>query len=135
MKQVKAFIERASDGSYSVYMDDNDLDYGIIGTGKTATEAVDDFNATYREMRGLYTELGKPFEEIEFVFANDVVSFLRYYSNKLTLAGLQRITGINQGQLSHYINGTSNPSAKTAKKMQDALHAFGAELSNLNFAR
>ena len=34
--KVKAFIERGNDGSYGVYVDleDNTLNYGIIGDGK-----------------------------------------------------------------------------------------------------
>ena len=36
MKKVRVFIERASDGDYSAYMPDEDnLSYGIIGTGHT----------------------------------------------------------------------------------------------------
>ena len=36
MKRVKAIIERAGDGSYSVYMDADDMSYLITGTGKNA---------------------------------------------------------------------------------------------------
>ena len=38
--KVKAFIERGNDGSYGVYVDleDNTLNYGIIGDGKTIKE-------------------------------------------------------------------------------------------------
>ena len=40
MKKVKAIIERAGDGSYSVYMDADDISYLITGTGKNAEEAI-----------------------------------------------------------------------------------------------
>ena len=41
MNKVKAFIERANDGSYSVYidLDDKTLNYGIHGEGETVEEA------------------------------------------------------------------------------------------------
>ena len=40
MRRVKAIIERAGDGNYSVYMDADDMSYLVTGTGKTAEEAV-----------------------------------------------------------------------------------------------
>jgi len=53
--KIKAFIERGNDGSYGVYVDleDNTLNYGIIGDGKTINEAIDDFNNSYKEMKEL----------------------------------------------------------------------------------
>jgi len=50
------------------------------------------------------------------------------------LAGLERLTGVNQGQLSHYLTGKRKPSAKTTQKIQRHLHAFGKELQHLEFA-
>ena len=51
MNKVKAFIERANDGSYSVYidLDDNTLNYGIHGEGETVEEALTDFKASYAD--------------------------------------------------------------------------------------
>jgi len=43
------------------------------------------------------------FVEAQFNFVYDTASFLAYYSKFLSLSGLQRITGVNQGQLSHYV--------------------------------
>ena len=41
MNKVKAFIERGNDGRYCVYVDlnDNTLNYGVIGDGYTVQEA------------------------------------------------------------------------------------------------
>ena len=125
MKKVRVFIERASDGDYSAYMPDEDnLSYGIIGTGHTIDETLKDFNAASED---------KPFEEVEFEFSYDIPSFLSYYSDKLSLAGLERITGVAQGQLSHYVTGRRNPSKRTVEKIQSALQQFGKELSNVHF--
>lgn len=131
--KVKASIERGNDGSYGVYVDlkDNTLNYGIIGEGKTVPEAIDDFRNSYKEMKDLYTSENKHFEEAEFEFKYDTASFLAYYSNVLSLAGLGRLTGIAQGQLSHYITGRRKPSPKTARKIEDSLHKFGAEMVQL----
>lgn len=50
-----------------------------------------------------------------------------------TLAGLERITGVNQGQLSHYINGVRKPSPKTIQKIESRLHDFAKEIGQVNF--
>ena len=97
------------------------------------TETIADFHAAYEEMKAYYREAGEAFEEVEFDFSYDVPSFLNYYKGLLTLAGLGRITGINERQLSQYVSGYRNPSAKTTKKIEDALHNFGSELQQVRF--
>ncbi|MDR1155963.1 MAG: helix-turn-helix transcriptional regulator [Bacteroidales bacterium] len=41
-----------------------------------------------------------------------------------SLAGLSRLTGIHQGQLSHYVNGTRKPSRQTIRKIGASIHSF-----------
>lgn len=132
MKRIKAYVEK-SDYGFSVYMEDNDLDYGIIGEGKTATEAINDFRQAYEEMREYYKDEGKDFEEANFEFVYDIASFLQYYAFAFTLAGLERITGINQRQLSHYINGVSKPTRRTIEKIENGIHNFSRDLSMVKF--
>jgi predicted RNase H-like HicB family nuclease len=132
-RKVIAVIERASDGTYSIYMDADDMDYLVTGTGKTVDEAMRMFKGGYEDMRRYYEENGKNFEEANFDFKYDMASFLAYYSKVLSLAGLSRLTGINQQQLSHYVTGRRRPSAKTVEKMQDAIQHFGNDLSSVRF--
>ena len=132
-RKVTAVIERAKDGTYSIYMDADDMDYLVTGTGKTVNKAMAAFNGGYEDMRRYYAEEGKNFEDVDFIFKYDMASFLSYYSNILSLAGLSRLTGINQQQLSHYVTGRRHPSAKTVEKMQDAIRRFGNDLSTVNF--
>jgi Helix-turn-helix. len=133
MKQVQAIIERAADGTYSVYMD-ADMDYLITGTGKTAEEAIQCFKDGYEETKRFYAEEGLAFEQVEFAYKYDMASFLSYFSKAFSLAGLSRITGINQGQLSHYMTGRRTPSAKTVEKIQNSVHAFAKDLESVTFA-
>ena len=133
MKQVQAIIERAADGTYSVYMD-ADMDYLITGTVKTAEEAIQCFKDGYEETKRFYAEEGLAFEQVEFAFKYDMASFLSYFSKAFSLAGLSRITGINQGQLSHYMTGRRTPSAKTVEKIQNSVHAFAKDLESVTFA-
>ena len=133
MRKVNAIIERASDGSYSIYSDADDLSYLITGTGKTVAEAKKYFESGYEDMHRHYQKIGKPFTEVEMVYKYDMASFLSYYASSFTLAGLSRITGINQGQLSHYVTGRSVPTRKTVQKMENAIHAFADDLKSVQF--
>ena len=49
-------------------------------------------------MKKVYDMNGKKFPDVEFNFIYDVASFLNYYAYAFSLAGLARITGVNQGQ-------------------------------------
>lgn len=71
MKKIKAFIERANDGTYSVYVDlaADTLNYGIHGIGKTAEEAVEDFKSAYQEMKKFYLEKKRKFIEADFEYS------------------------------------------------------------------
>ena len=134
MNKVKAFIERGNDGTYGVYVDleDNTLNYGIHGDGSTVNEAIMDFKAGYLEMKKIYEEESNHFVEAEFVFHFDTASFLNYYTNYFSLAGLSRLTGINQRQLSHYVNGKRNPSKQTILKIDHSIHTFAAKLNQVH---
>ena len=133
MKKVSAIIERANDGTYSIYMDVPKMNYLVTGTGSTAEEAINTFMGGYEDMKRLYSKKGKKFEEVEFSFKYDMASFLSYYSKAFSLAGLSRITGINQGQLSHYVTGRRNPSKTTIARIQNSIHAFASDLSKVMF--
>ena len=136
MESVKAFIERRSDGGYSVYVDleDKTLNYGIFGEGNTVKEAMDDFKSAYESTKAFHTEQGKYFVEATFEIKYDIASFLNYYSGRLSLAGLEKITGINQRQLSHYVNGTNRPSKQTIHKINTSLHRFANELKQVHLS-
>jgi len=136
MNTVKAFLERGNDGSFGVYVDleDNTLNYGIFGEGATAKESIEDFFASYDEMKEFHKEIGKEFVEANFEISYDIASFLNYYAGKFSLAGLERITGINQRQLSHYVNGYKHPTKKTVEKIDNALQQLAGELSQVRLA-
>lgn len=133
MRRIYAIIERASDGTYSIYTDADDLDYLVTGTGSTVEEAKKVFEGGYEDMRRVYAEEGRPFTEVEMTYKYDMASFLAYYSKVMSMAGLSRLTGINQQQLSHYVTGRRHPSPKTVEKMQTAIQAFAHDLSSVSF--
>lgn len=135
MNKVNAFIERGSDGSYGVYIDleDKTLNYGIHGDGATVNEAMEDFKICYEEMKAIYKEDKRDFVEAEFSFKYDLPSFLEYYSKIFSYASLERLTGVNQAQLSQYVQGYRKPSKKTTEKIEVALHNFAQELNQVQF--
>jgi len=136
MNKVKAFIERGNDGSYGVYIDSEDrtLNYGIFGEGDSVDEAINDFKESYIGMKQIHEEEGRNFVEADFDIKYDVASFLNYYSGRLSLAGLGRITGINQRQLSHYVNGKYRPSKRTVQKINTSLHSFANDLQQVQLS-
>ena len=136
MDKVKTFIERNNEGTYFVYVDlkNETLNYGIHGIGATKEEAIKDFLQSYEDMKAIYKEEGLAFVEAEFSFHYDVVSFLKYYNQFLTLSGLSKLTGINKAQLSHYIQGYRNPSPATAEKIQNGLYKFADELKSIQIS-
>ena len=135
MKTVKAFIERGKDGTFGVYHND-DLPCGFFGDGNTKQEAVNDYLQSYKEMieevEGKDKDIMK---SLEFEFVIDIRSYLEYYSQFFTLAGLAKLTNVSASQLSHYLNGYKKPTAATAKKIEDGLINFANDLEGLRLGR
>lgn len=127
-------IEKGADGSYDVNLDYyENITFGLFGEGNTIQEAIKDFYNSYEEMKTYYKETGKKFTELDFEFKYDMASFLAYYGKVLSLSGLEKLTGVNQGQLSHYLTGHRKPSKKTTEKIEKKLHEFGNELNHVRF--
>ena len=130
---IKVYIEKSTYG-YSAYMSEATLDYACIGEGKTVQEAIADFQDSYKEIREYHEREGICFQEASFVFYYDVASFLEYYCKAFSLAGLERITGVSQAQLGHYLHGRRKPSRKTILRIQQGVDSFAKEITSLRFA-
>ncbi|MDR1022440.1 MAG: hypothetical protein LBL94_04090 [Prevotellaceae bacterium] len=106
-RTVKATIERGDDDTFGVYLDLNEkqLNYGVIGDGKTVEEAIADFYACYEDMRKSFERDKEAFEEVKFEFVYDGASFLNPYANLLTPTGLDLLKDINQRQPNRYVTG------------------------------
>lgn len=133
---VKATIERGDDGTYDVTMEylDN-IPFGLLGQGNSVNEAIEDFYNSYSEMKTFLEEKGEVYPPLKFTFVYDIPSFLKKYAYAFSLAGLGRIIGINERQLSHYINGIRKPSARTTLKIERKLKEFAGEISTLEFIK
>jgi predicted RNase H-like HicB family nuclease len=131
--KVTVVIEQNSKGRYSAYISDKRIKFGVLGEGKTVDETIEDFKIGYEEIKETYQSEAKEFPELEFDFRYDIASFLSAYSGILSLAGMSRLTGLNQGLLSHYVTGRKKPTKKTVSKISDAVHRFGESLHQINF--
>jgi len=132
--KVQVVIERGADGTFDANMEYiSSVPFGLLGQGNTVSEAIDDFHNSYGEIKAMYQAEGNECPMLEFEFKYDMPSFLQYYAYAFTLAGLERITGVNQRQLSHYINGVKKPGEKTVRKIENRIHVFANEISSVNF--
>ena len=133
MKKVKVFVESSQYG-YSAYMEDAGVDYACIGEGKTVEEAVADFEDSYNEIKDYHREHQLEFCEARFEYYYDISSFLQEFSVAFSLSGLERITGVNQTQLGHYLHNRRKPSRKTINRIEEGLRSFASHLEAIQFA-
>ena len=132
--KVQVIIERGADGTFDANMEFiKSVPFGLLGQGKTVADTIADFYNSYGEMQAMYKAEGKECPQLEFEVKYDVPSFLQYYAYAFTLAGLERITGVNQKQLGHYISGFRKPSEKTARKIEEKIKEFAKEIESVRF--
>lgn len=133
--KIEVTVEKGNDNTYTAFISgENSLPFGILGDGNSVKEAIDDFEKSFEEMKEYYAKVKKEFpKNVEFLYKYDLASFLSYYSKIISLSGLEKLTGVNQGQLSHYVTGRRKPSRKTVSKIEKELHNFAAEISQVEF--
>ena len=124
-------IVGASKDMLGAYSDNCD---GIYAEGESIEEVKAE---TYKAIEGIKRNLPeerwpdqiKGEFEIEWKF--DVPSFLEYYSGFMSLAGMEKMTGINQKQLSNYLNHRAVPRQKQADRIITGIHRFAHELLSI----
>jgi len=130
MTKIDAIIERAKDGTYTVYCK-SDI---FSGAGATIEEAKQDM---LRQM-DFYKETAKAegFKypayldgEYEISYELDMPSLLKYYVDAgiFSLAGVAQMTGINQKQLWSYLNGIK-PRKTQAQRMENGFRKLREDL-------
>lgn len=109
MKTINAIIERAKDGTFSVYC----ADEIFSGAGDTIDAAKADLMAQLKFYKETAVSEGFKYpafldEDFEISYSVDAPSLMRYYveSGIFSLAGMEKMTGVNQKQLWAYLNGT-----------------------------
>lgn len=64
-------------------------------------------------------------------FAFETQDLLCYYNQIFTRAALSKLTGINEKQLGHYLQGVHKPRPEKTKRIEAALHKLGKELQSV----
>ena len=130
MTTIEAIIERAKDGTYSVYCK-NEIFSGVGETLDQAKESLLQQMSFYKE-----TALAEGFRYPAFLdgpftvtYQADVLSLLKYYVGEgiFSLAGMEKMTGINQKQLWSYMNGTK-PRKTQVSRLDKGFQALREDL-------
>lgn len=133
MKKIEAIIERAKDGTFSVYCS-SEMFNGMGITAEAAKadmrQQMDFFKKTAIEEGFSYPDILD--EDFEIVYKFDTESLLEYYSGILSLSGLEKITGIHQKQLWSYLHKKSKPRKAQIEKIEKGLHSLGSELISIS---
>lgn len=129
MKSINVIIKREKNG---MFLADPKHDYqvGLYGYGKSVDEALSDLKSVCEEAKAYCPEL----PDFEFNVQYEVPSFLQEYAGLFSLAGLEKITGIHQKQLGHYLNGNKHPRPETTRRIVAGLSQFRQRLDNVQFA-
>ena len=67
----------------------------------------------------------------EFKFILTARALLHHYNGILTRAAISRLTGINEKQLGHYIQGVRSPRREQREKIVTGLRKLGKELESV----
>lgn len=107
---------------------------GIYGAGNTVKECKENVLEGLR----LFIETTPPARlpdilkgEYNIVYTYDTQSLLKHYGSIFTGPAMERLTGINQKQLHHYASGLRKPRAEQRRKIIDAFHRLGKELTEV----
>lgn len=129
-KKIVMVIEKSED-YFSAYSDNCD---GIYAAGDSIESVKADTYEAINLIKKNLPEDRWPKEikgEFYIEWKLDVQSFLEYYSKYMSLSGMERITGINQKQLSTYLNRRAVPRHKQAERIINGIHKFANELLNI----
>ena len=130
--KVTVIMEKAKDGNYSCYVDDDLPGFGLAGFGETAEAAKEDMLEAYAEIKALQTEEGKEIPELEFTYKYDMQSFFDYFSF-LNVSRVAELAGINPSLMRQYTSGVANAGQKQYDKLRVAVGKISRELSAATF--
>lgn len=127
MKKATIIVEKASDGGYSAYAEEEFDGFGLAGYGDSAGEAIADLKVSYEEVKELRGMEGLETPELTFVFKYDMQSFFSYFSY-LNISRVGELAGINPSLLRQYATGATKAGQKQYEKMQKAVNHIISDL-------
>lgn len=125
MNTITIIIEKASDGGYGAYCNEEP----ITGMGDTVQECKQSVLDCIDSIKEYFDEIPQILKgDYQIVYKFDTESLLQYYKGILTNPAVERLTGINQKLIHHYATGLKKPREAQRKKIQEGLHKFANEL-------
>ena len=98
----------------------------LIGDGKTARKAVEDFKLCYEEEKEYLRKEGKEIPELEFEFIFDVGAFFSYYMINVT--AFASYAGMNASLLRQYACGMKSPTSSTIEKIKASIEKYKEDI-------
>lgn len=130
--KVTVIMEKATDGYYSCYVEDELDGFGLMGHGATAEEAKKDMLLAYDEIKEMFSQEGKDISGLEFVYKYDMQTFFNYFSF-LNISKIGEMAGINSSLLRQYASGAAMAGEKQYNKIKDCINRIAHELSTATF--
>ena len=132
MYKITAIIEKGSDGMYSVRSGQHFGNNYFGGFGENAAVAKEDFLESVKESLEFAREDGVEVpEDYQVTFHYDLPSFFEDF-DFINASRFAHCAGINESKMRQYKSGTAFPGEKTTRKILDAIHRIGAELSSVS---
>lgn len=130
--KVTVIMEKASDGYYSCFVEEDLPGFGLAGYGDTAEEAKADMLKAYEDIKEVKATEGVDLPELEFVYKYDLQSFFSYFSF-LNITKVAEVAGINPSLMRQYTSGVTVAGQKQYDKIRIAVERIGKELSSATF--
>lgn len=130
--EATVIMEKAGDGFYSCFVEDNLPGFGLAGYGETAEAAKADMLAAYQDIKEMKAAEGVEVPELEFTYKYDLQSFFNYFSF-LNVSKVAEIAGINASLMRQYASGVTTAGEKQYHKIRVAVDRIGKELIAATF--
>lgn len=133
MRQIPIIVEKASDGYFwcrtAEEINGNTM---LSGCGATVADAKKDLLDCYNEAKADAKESGESFEDVEFTYSFDLVSFFNYFSF-LNVTDIAKRAGINPSLMRQYTSGLKNAGEKTYNRLAECIGNITKELTAASF--
>lgn len=125
-KKIKVIVETGKD-LFSCFMVGKNIGLtGLVGDGKTARKAIDDFRLCYEEEKQYSKEQGREVPNLEFEFIFDIGAFFSYYM--INVSAFAKFAGINASLLRQYACGLKSPTKNTIGKIREAIDKYKMDI-------